>query len=192
MAQTFVLLHKSYYSVEGNMSWDHLNVRVFIVENAVLTLGSTCDTLLYSGLQWERNSYFHLFPCWLNLHWVTTPGCTLTPRSLSASLQGGGVSFEWWVWEKEPSMCIGLREACAYLSVPDKGSGISNIGDQSVCKFIIAGHLGHILQTALWDIEATISIVICLISISSSLFPLQVGEKRWLFIRYPQHSRTTL
>lgn len=51
MAQTFVLLHKSYYSVEGNMSWDHLNVRVFIVENAVLTLGSTCDTLLYSGLQ---------------------------------------------------------------------------------------------------------------------------------------------
>ena len=116
---------------------------VFNAKNAVLTPGSASDILLYHGLQWERYSYLHLFPSWLNLHWVAILGSILTAHSLSASLQGRGCEFE------------KRNLACAYLGAPNQVNGTSNTGG-SVCKSIIAVDLGHSLQTALSDGEAII------------------------------------
>ena len=82
-------------------------------------------------------------------------------------------------------MCIGLTEACAYLGVPDQVNGTSNIGNQSVCKSIIAVDLGQMYKQLFFNHHLSHFV-------SSSLFPLQVGKKKRLFIRYPQHSRTTL
>lgn len=49
--QMFVQLNMSCYSVEVDMIWDQLNVRVLIAENAVLNLGLTYDILAYHGPQ---------------------------------------------------------------------------------------------------------------------------------------------